>query len=174
MIEILRGGQSQKLVDRGHQALSVYGIGKARSIDEWRHLARTLAHQGLVNETQDGYPVLLLNKQSWEVLKGERRVEIAESVRPARSGRTKSASTPAATPSSADETLFETLRALRKKLADENGLPPYVIFHDATLREMAARKPTTLDEFATIPGVGQTKLGRYGAVFIDVIQAVQS
>lgn len=174
LIEILRGGQSQKLVDRGHQALSVYGIGKARSIDEWRHLARTLAHQGLVNETQDGYPVLLLNKESWEVLKGERRVEIAESVKPARSGRAKSASTPVSAPSCADETLFETLRALRKKLADENGLPPYVIFHDATLREMAARKPTTLDEFATIPGVGHTKLGRYGAVFIDVIQAVQS
>lgn len=178
VIEILRGGQSQKLVDRGHQTLSVYGIGKTRSIDEWRHLARTLAHQGLVDETQDGFPVLLLNKQSWEVLKGERRVEIAESIKPARSGRTRTSSSPTATPwsapSSADETLFETLRALRKKLADENGLPPYVIFHDATLREMAARKPATLDEFATIPGVGQTKLVRYGALFIDAIQAVNS
>lgn len=174
VIEILRGGQSQKLVDRGHQALSVYGIGKARSVDEWRHLARTLAHQGLVEETQDGYPVLLLNKQSWEVLKGERRVKIAESIKPARSGKTRAASSPASAVSSADETLFETLRTLRKRLADENGVPPYVIFHDATLREMAARKPTTLDEFATIPGVGQTKLVRYGALFIDVIQAVNS
>jgi ATP-dependent DNA helicase RecQ len=70
-----------------------------------------------------------------------------------------------------DDALFEQLRTLRKKLADENGLPPYVIFHDSTLREMSSRKPATLDDFATIPGVGQTKLNRYGEVFIAVIRA---
>ena len=70
--------------------------------------------------------------------------------------------------------LFERLRTLRKKLADENGLPPYVIFHDSTLREMAARQPTTLDEFATIPGVGQTKLTRYGELFIAVMGDVSA
>jgi ATP-dependent DNA helicase RecQ len=165
VIEILRGGASQKLIDRGHQSLSVYGIGKARSVDEWRNLARALAHQGLVDETQDGFPVLVLNKQSWAVLKGERQVQIVESVKPSRKQR----SGPTDTPSSTDDALFEQLRALRKKLADENGLPPYVIFHDSTLREMATRKPASLDEFATIPGVGQTKLVRYGELFIETI-----
>lgn len=169
LIEILRGGQSQKLVDRGHQTLSVYGIGKTRSVDEWRHLVRTLAHQGLVEETQDGYPVLLLNKSSWEVLRGERRVEFAEAIRSA-GGRKRPGATAAPSHSSADDALFDQLRALRKKLADENGFPPYVIFHDSTLREMAARKPTTLAEFAMIPGVGQTKLARYGEFFTQVIR----
>ena len=181
VIEILRGGGSQKLIDRGHQSLSVYGIGKTRSVDEWRNLARALAHQGLVDETQDGFPVLMLNKNSWEVLKGGRRVQIVESVKPARRQKTgqrlserlseRSSQQPeqALPASPADNALFDQLRALRKRLADENGLPPYVIFHDSTLREMAARKPTSLDEFATIPGVGQTKLTRYGELFIDAI-----
>lgn len=167
LIEILRGGQSQKLIDRGHQSLSVYGIGKARSLDEWRHLARTLAHQGLVNETQDGYPVILLNERSWEVLRGERTVMLAEAPKPAKKRSTTTAGTTATAP--ADQDLFDRLRALRKQLADENGVPPYVIFHDSTLRELATRKPRNLAEFSMIPGVGQTKLTRYGAAFIRVI-----
>jgi len=168
LIEILRGGESQRLIDRGHQSLSVYGIGKSRSVDEWRHLTRSLTHQGLLDETQDGYPVLLLNVKSWEVLRGERRVEIAAAPKPARAKKASSAG--AAAPTAGDYELFEALRALRKKLADQNGLPPYVIFHDASLREMAQRKPVTIADFATVPGVGQTKLLRYGEPFIEIIR----
>lgn len=168
LIEILRGGQSQKLIDRGHQSLSVYGIGKARGLDEWRHLARALAHQGLVNETQDGYPVILLNPQSWEVLRSERIVRIAAAPKPVKKRSTAAARDAV---SSGDQALFEALRALRKQLADENGVPPYVIFHDSTLRELAARKPRTLAEFSMAAGVGQTKLLRYGERFIEVIRA---
>jgi ATP-dependent DNA helicase RecQ len=170
LIEILRGGESQRLIDRGHPSLSVYGIGKSRSVEEWRHLARSLAHQGLVDETQDGYPVLLLNPKSWEVLRAERKVEIAEAIKPARAKKSISASSPVAATSAADYELFEALRALRKKLADRNGVPPYVVFHDSTLREMAQQKPATITQFATIPGVGQTKLLRYGEPFIEVIR----
>ena len=168
LIEILRGGESQRLIDRGHQSLSVYGIGKSRSVDEWRHLTRSLTHQGLLDETQDGYPVLLLNVKSWEVLRGERRVEIAAAPKPARAKKASSAG--AAAPTAGDYELFEALRALRRKLADQNGLPPYVIFHDASLREMAQRKPVTIADFATVPGVGQTKLLRYGEPFIEIIR----
>jgi ATP-dependent DNA helicase RecQ len=71
---------------------------------------------------------------------------------------------------SEDKALFEVLRALRKQLADEQGVPPYVIFHDATLREMAEQRPTTLHEFARIRGVGDAKLSRYGERFIDAIR----
>lgn len=170
LIEILRGGESLKLIDRGHQSLSVYGIGKARGVEEWRHLIRSLTHQGLVDETQDGYPVLLLNAKSWEVLRGERRVEIAEAPRPVRAKRTAAAAGTAAVPTAADYELFEALRGLRKKLADQNGLPPYVIFHDASLREMAQHKPVTIADFARVPGVGQTKLLRYGEPFIEIIR----
>jgi ATP-dependent DNA helicase RecQ len=166
MIDILRGSEAQKLIDRGHQALSVYGIGKERALEEWRHLARNLTHQGLVNESQDGYPVLLLNQESWRVLRGERKVEIAASVK--RERRRKKGSVTIDHP--AHDPLFDRLRALRKRLADEGGVPPYVIFHDATLREMSQRQVTSLDEFATIPGVGATKLAKYGEAFVQGIR----
>ncbi len=168
LIEILRGGQSQKLIDRGHESLSVFGIGKQRSVDEWRHLARALVQQGLVDETQDGYPVAILNAHSWQVLRGERKVMIAESLQRPRKKKGKREPPPEdLTP---DAALFEKLRSLRKRLADQNGLPPYVIFHDATLREIAARKPTALEEFATIAGVGQRKLEKYGELFIAAVR----
>jgi ATP-dependent DNA helicase RecQ len=166
IIEILRGAQTERIRSREHEGLTVYGIGKAHSVDEWRTVARALLHQGLITESQDGYSVLSLNDQSWEVLRGERTVQIAASEKPQR-GRKAAASSQTA--SSTDDALFDSLRTLRKRLADHAGVPPYVIFHDAALREMAQRQPTTLDEFSMITGVGQAKLARYGQEFITVI-----
>ena len=93
----------------------------------------------------------MLNQESWRVLRGERKVEIAAAIKRERQRKKGSAcrSTPLRT-----IRLFDRLRALRKRLADEGSVPPYVIFHDATLREMSHRRVTSLDEFATIPGVG--------------------
>ncbi len=161
LIEILRGARTQRLLARAHEQLSVYGIGRERSLQDWRTLARALMHQGLVEETQDGFAVLSLNTHSWEVLRGERAVSIA----PAPENRPGSAGLPAA-----GDALFTRLRALRKRLADENRMPPYVIFHDAALRAMAERLPRSLAEFAAIPGVGQAKLSRYGEVFVAAIR----
>jgi ATP-dependent DNA helicase RecQ len=176
IIDILRGARSARVLSRGHDTLSVYGIGKQRSVDDWRSVARALLHQGLIEETQDGYPVLSLNAQSRLVLREELAVRIAAAVKPkpvrssgtAATGNGASANGLGAA-GAADGELFERLRALRKRLADEHGLPPYVVFHDATLREMAARRPLTLDEFAELPGVGQAKLARYGDQFIAAI-----
>jgi ATP-dependent DNA helicase RecQ len=165
VVDVLRGSESQKLIDRGHQSLTVYGIGKHRSLDEWRHLARNLVHQGLVNETQDGYPVLVLNQESWGVLRGERKVEIAAAEKRERRGKKSAASA-----SMEHDPLFDRLRALRKRLADQAGVPPYVIFHDATLREMSHQRVTSLDAFARIPGVGATKLAKYGEEFVAEIR----
>ena len=181
IIDILRGARSERVLSRGHDTLSVYGIGKQRSVDEWRSVARALLHQGLIDETQDGYPVLSLNAQSGPVLRQELVVRIAA---PAKRSRTRAGSGTAAdtaagagagTHSAAaaspqSSALFERLRALRKRLADEHGLPPYVVFHDATLREMAERRPLTLSQFAELPGVGQAKLARYGDQFIAVVR----
>ncbi|GFE83736.1 ATP-dependent DNA helicase RecQ [Steroidobacter agaridevorans] len=172
LIDILRGSQSQRLIDNGHAQLSVYGIGKQHSVDTWRSVARALLHQGLAQETQDGYSVLSLNAASWEVLRGERKVHIAEA--PASPRRKSDVSGGADDLHVADQPLFDKLRALRKKLADQSGVPPYVIFHDATLREMVRRAPASLEEFATIPGVGQAKLARYGQLFTDEIRAARS
>jgi ATP-dependent DNA helicase RecQ len=170
VIEILRGSRSERVLSRNHNELSVHGIGRKHALDEWRALVRTLLHQGLVAETQDGYPVLSLNADSWQVLKGQRAVQVARALRSSSSARRERASATGASLASEDKTLFEALRALRKQLADEHGLPPYVIFHDATLREMAQQRPDTLDEFAHIRGVGEAKLCRYGERFIDAIR----
>ena len=178
IIEILRGARSERVLSRGHDTLTVYGIGKHRSVDEWRSVARALLHQGLIDETQDGYPVLSLNAQSRLVLREETAVHIAAAVKPkperpsATAGAGKGISAAGSgTPAPADSELFERLRALRKRLADEHGLPPYVVFHDSTLREMAARRPLTLNDFAELSGVGQAKLARYGDQFIAAIVA---
>jgi ATP-dependent DNA helicase RecQ len=107
------------------------------------------------------------------VLRGELTVRIAS---PAKRSRTRAATATATAPAAAPATapagssaLFEHLRALRKRLADEHGLPPYVVFHDATLREMAERRPRNLSQFADLPGVGEAKLARYGERFIAAI-----
>jgi ATP-dependent DNA helicase RecQ len=169
LIEILRGSESERVLTRGHAQLSVYGIGKQLSIAEWRDIARALLHQGLASETQDGYSVLSLNATSWEVLRGQRPVNIAVAAKIERSRKSKGKVSTATAAHADHDSLFEQLRALRKRLADQAGVPPYVVFHDATLREMATHKPTTLAAFANIPGVGQAKLSRYGEVFIAAI-----
>jgi ATP-dependent DNA helicase RecQ len=166
IIEILRGARTQRLIDRGHEDLSVYGIGKHRPTEHWRALARSLMHQRLIEQSHDGYSVLSLNEASWQVLRSERAVNVASS---AKADRSRPADSGA--PATADgDALFERLRALRKRLADTQGLPPYVIFHDATLREMVARRPQTLSQFAGIRGVGEGKLARYGEVFIAALR----
>ena len=164
IIDILRGARTERLLSGGHDALSVYGIGKHRAVSDWRNLARALLHQGLISEAQDGYSVLSLNEQSWAVLRGEQAVSIARAEKPARRSRA------AVSAAAGDDSLFESLRALRKRLADENGLPPYVIFHDSTLRQMVEHLPLDLDQFAALPGVGQAKLARYGEQFIAAIR----
>ena len=176
IIDILRGARSERVLSRGHDTLSVYGVGKQRSIDEWRSVARALLHQGLIEETQDGYPVLSLNAQSRLVLREELTVHIAAAVKPKRvrsSGTAGAGDGTSANRSGASapegSALFERLRALRKHLADAHGVPPYVVFHDATLREMVERRPVTLNQFADLPGVGQAKLARYGDQFIAAI-----
>ena len=170
IIDILRGSRSERVLSRNHDALSVHGIGKNHSLQEWRAVVRTLLHQGLLAETQDGYPVLVLNDESWRVLKAERTVRVARAAQRSLSARQRRDSAAGVALGRDDSALFEELRALRKHLADEQGLPPYVIFHDATLRQMAQERPATLHDFARIRGIGEAKLSRYGARFIETIR----
>lgn len=167
IIDVLRGSKSQRILQNGHDRLSTYGIGKDRSADEWKMLGRSLIHQGLVDETTDGYSVLHLNELSWEVLRKQRTVAIA--VLP------KLIATTPAPASNQDtelvEDLFQRLQKLRKRLADEQSVPPYVVFQNASLREMAATQPLTNTQFASISGVGSRKLEQYGNVFLAEIRA---
>lgn len=176
VIDILRGAKTEKLIRQNHEALSTYGLGAAHTADEWRHLVRVLKHQGALDETTDGYPVLALNAGSWRVLRGLQKVEFAaapkaEKLKREKKARGKSGAVVIPALGNAEEALFQQLRTLRKQLADAQGVPPYVVFADAALRAMAQAQPTTLTAFAEIPGVGAAKLAHYGAVFTAEIQS---
>ncbi len=171
IIDVLRGANTQRIRDFGHDQLPIYGSGKHRSTDEWALLARTLLHQGLLSQTTDGRPVLKLNPLSMEVLRKERSVPVAVPSTPARtpqSTQTRQDRTPALPPE--EEALFQYLRSLRKKLADEQGVPPYVVFSDASLHAMAQQRPQSLSHFAKLPGVGRLKLEAYFTVFTNEIR----
>ncbi|MFM2061594.1 MAG: hypothetical protein RLZZ507_1264 [Cyanobacteriota bacterium] len=165
IIDVLRGGKNQKIILNKHDQLSTYGIGKDRTLDEWRMLGRSLLHQGLLEQSNDGYSVLKLNALSWEVMRKQRNVSIAVPVAQkitVEDGNAKAAEV---------EVLMQKLRSLRKQLADEQAVPPYVIFHDSTLKLMAQVQPKTLHEFGELSGVGSHKLAQYGDRFLAEIQA---
>ncbi len=168
-IDVLRGSKADRVLKNGHDTLSTYGIGKDRTQDEWRMLGRSLLHQGLVDETSDGYSVLTLNPTSWEILKGDRKVEIA--ITPMKS---KAESMDVSTNSTEIQALYNRLQKLRKQYADANKVPPYVIFADSSLRLMAQQQPQTLAQFAQISGVGARKLAQYGEMFTAEIRAFRS
>ena len=166
IIDILRGANTQRIRDLGHDQLPTYGIGKNLSVDEWVRLGRALLHQGLVSETTDGYPVLRLNTLSREILRKQREVQIAAPP------QTRQEKTNAASPlKPEEEALFQRLRNLRKHIADEQGVPPYVVFPDMSLRAMAQQRPQSQAQFAQIPGVGSHKLEAYFTPFTDQIRA---
>lgn len=166
-IDVLRGSKSKRVLDNHHDTLSTYGIGKDISAEDWKTLGRSLIHQRLVDESSDGYSVLKLNDLSWEVLRGERKVSIA--IDKAKPAVTVQQITPVDTPES--EELFDRLQKLRKRLADEQSVPPYVVFSNASLRIMAQQQPQTRQQFLNISGVGSRKLAQYGDVFLEEIRS---
>ncbi len=165
-IDVLRGSKSDRVLKNGHDTLSTYGIGKDRTVDEWRMLGRSLLHQGLIDESSDGYSLLILNTLSMEILKKQRKVEIA--IAPA---KTTTASTDISTNTAEIQALYHRLHKLRKQYADANKVAPYVIFADSSLRLMAQQQPQTLAHFAQISGVGARKLAQYGEMFTAEIRA---
>ncbi len=168
-IDVLRGSKSDRVLKNGHDTLSTYGIGKDRTLNEWRILGRSLLHQGLVDETSDGYSVLTLNPLSWEILKSQRKVEMA--IAPS----LPTAETLDISTNTAEiQSLFNRLHKLRKQYADANKVPPYVIFADSSLRLMAQQQPQTLAQFAQISGVGARKLAQYGEMFTGEIRAFRA
>ncbi len=165
IIDVLRGSKNQKILQYNHQKLSTYGIGKDKSAEDWRMLGRSLLHQGLLDQTTDGYSVLKLNALSWEVMRRQRTVFIAVTAAPKPELEDKELRT------SEVEILFQRLRLLRKQLADEQSVPPYVVFADSTLKLMAQAQPQTLTEFGKLSGVGSHKLNQYGDKFLAEIKA---
>lgn len=166
IIDVLRGSRKQKIEQNGHHLLSTYAIGKDRSAEAWKMLARSLLHQGLVDETTDGYRILKLNKLSWEVLRSQRTVQIAITQTSVEQALSEPNSRGAEV-----EILFDRLRRLRKQIADAQAVPPYVVFADSSLKLMAQQQPQTLKDFAKISGVVTHKVNQYGDKFVSEIRA---
>jgi ATP-dependent DNA helicase RecQ len=168
VIDVLRGSHNQRIAQLGHDRLSTFGIGRELSQDAWGSLVRQLVHLGYLEQDMANYSVLRLTETARPLLRGEVALTLA---RP----RVKAVA-PKKEPKKGrggldyDEKLFHALRALRKTLADEQQVPPFVIFGDATLVEMAAYRPTDPEALLRINGVGKHKLGRYGVQFLDVIR----
>ena len=171
-IDVLRGENTDKVQRFRHSQLSTFGIGKDLSEKEWRSVFRQLVVSGLLEVDVDGHGGLRLTNQSKGILTGQNKIEFRkdkkeEKFKPSKEKTSKVA--PSLETPEAKE-LFELLRAKRMKLSKSFKIPPYMIFHDATLVEMAKIKPSSLNELGLISGVGEQKLKRYGKTFLEVIE----
>ncbi len=164
IIDVLRGSKGQKIIASGHDRLSTYGIGMEYSKARWMQLTRQFLHQGLLIQDME-YGGLSLTPEAWEVMRGKRPVWVA------RGRETAASREEAEDPSEVHRDLFEILRRERKQLADQLNIPPYAIFPDKTLLEMASFLPHSDRQLLTLHGVGAVKLKRYGELFIGLIKA---
>jgi len=171
VIDVLRGADTARIRLLGHQRLSTYGIGADRSADAWGSLIRQLVHQGYLEQDVAAFSVLRLTEAARPLLRGQKRLMLAKPRSKDRGERKKEGRHGL---SGGDAELYETLRRLRKRLADAAGVPPFVVFGDATLAEMANRLPGSLEDLLQVTGVGKHKLERYGAEFLAEISRVRS
>jgi ATP-dependent DNA helicase RecQ len=171
VIDVLLGKDTERIRSFRHQRLSTWGIGAGLDAKEWRSVFRQLVARDFLSVDIEGFGGLHLTAESRALLRGEQTLALRRDARTPRAARTRDGAspTPAASVPPGREALFDALRARRRELAERQGVPPYVIFHDASLAEMSARCPRSLHEFAEIPGVGEKKLDRYAAEFLAVI-----
>ena len=168
LVDILLGRDNEKMRGLGHQHLSVFGVGSALSEGEWRSLFRQLVARGLADVDLEGFGGLRLSDSCRPLLRGEVSLQLRRDLKPQQSAKA-SGSAARQLVRGDEREQWEALRALRKRLAEEHAVPPYVIFPDATLLEMLRSKPTTLAEMARVSGVGARKLERYGEAFLEVL-----
>ena len=160
LIDVLRGSENERILQAGHQAVSTYGIGTELSANEWKSVFRQLVANGYLRADPEGYGALQLTEECRPLLKGQQPVELRKDpvVKKTSSRSSGVRSGAAIREQITDQAGWDALRACRKALADKQGVPPYVIFHDATLFDMLERKPQSLEELAEVSGVGAAKL----------------
>ncbi len=170
IIDVLLGGNTDRIRKFGHDSISTYGIGEEFSRNEWRSIFRQLVTQGLLSVDIAGHGGLKLGPDCRPVLRGDRSVDLRREAAHEPKSRTSRAGKPRQElEDPADLDLFEALRKRRADLAREQNVPPYVVFHDRTLAEMATSRPSSLDQMAGINGVGASKLERYGDEFLAIV-----
>ncbi len=167
IIDLLTGQRSQRMVELGHDQLPTFGVGADLDAQAWRGIARQLVAQGLLRADSQSHGALRITEAAEPVLRGQSRLDLRRvTAKPPTARRARRstgvAAVAAVTLSAPDAALFEVLRAERRSIADEQGVPAYVVFHDATLREIATRRPATERQLLEVPGIGAAKAERYG------------
>lgn len=173
VIDVLRGGDTDKIRQHGHTELSTFGIGKALSSSQWRSVFRQLVAGGYLNVDVDGFGALKLTERCRPLLRGETKLQLRHDINE-KAGKSGADGEKPKRASAAHipehlQPAWEALRACRKRLADEQGVPPYVIFHDATLLALLEHRPTNPAEMLAISGIGDAKLERYGDAFLEAL-----
>ncbi len=168
LIDVLLGKATEQVVRFKHDKVSTYGIGQAQSLKQWQSIYRQLIAADLLTIDMQGYGSLRLTKKSMPILRGESTIAFRVEPETAKKGAKKEKQKkPSNIP---EDSLWQALKSKRLELAREQGVPPYIIFHDSSLIEIHASRPQTLNEFEMITGVGQSKLQRYGEAFLQVIR----
>ncbi len=168
LIDVLLGKDNAKVTQFNHQKLSTFGIGDELDANQWRSVFRQLVARGHMQVDVGGFGGLLLTEKCRPLLKGEQSIQLRKDIKVA--GERKAArSSGGANLSGPDKALWDKLRSLRKTLADEQGIPPYMIFHDASLMEMVSHQPQSNEALGRISGVGASKLEHYGEDFVSAI-----
>ena len=174
VVEVLTGAASEKIKRWRHEELSTYGIGKDLGRKQWSVIGRELIRMGYLNQVTEKFSVLELTPEGNAVLNERKPVTLSRQVLPpapleAQTYEAPRAKAPRAGEIVCDEALFERLRRLRKKLADEKNVPAYIVFSDVSLRLMARDLPATEADFRLISGVGEKKLQEFGTIFLSEI-----
>ncbi len=168
VIDVLRGSRKERILSLKHDKLSTYGIGDAESQEYWGGILRHLVHQGYLSQDVGNYSVLKLTDAALPLLRGEKQFQMARPrVRKAPEVKDKIRGIDEL---QYDTDLFDVLRAMRKEIADRAGVPPFVIFHDRTLAELAAHRPESLDDLLEIHGVGKRKCEKYGDEILETVK----
>jgi ATP-dependent DNA helicase RecQ len=175
LIDVLLGKDSERVQKFKHDQISTYGIGKELVEAQWHSVYRQLVAAGLLIVDVEGYGGLRLSPESGGILKGQKTIQLRNDPEPVKKQKkSKGFATQQKSvlnfQTPADKNLWESLRACRLQLAQKQGVPPYVIFHDSTLREMVMTKPTVLKDFLNLPGVGERKMATYGETFLQIIR----
>jgi ATP-dependent DNA helicase RecQ len=173
VVNVLRGQASEQVTARGHDKLSTFGLLQDAAVPELRGYIEQLIGLGLLQQTDDGYPVLQVTRQGVGLLKDEHAIPALALARqrvPKKGEARVRSAVEAESWDGVDRALFEFLRGVRLDVARSRGVPPYVVFHDATLRELARRRPTSIDALMTVKGIGARKAQDLGEIFLEAIR----
>ena len=171
LIDVLRGAENDRIFQFDHHNLGVYGKGKDLDNNQWRSVIRQLVARNLLSVDVEGFGGLRLEESCRALLRGEEGIALRRDEKTKATKKTKGSKAAAPVSGDIDPALFEALRACRLKLAEDQKVPPYVIFHNTTLEDMCRLRPRTLAEFGMVSGVGERKKEKYGPVFLAVLDA---